>query len=103
MKILVITNLFPPYAIGGYELNCADTARELAKAGHRVYVLTGCGRLFRDENIIQELALDLDLFFRRYDEFFHAKGILTKINSHSISQSQIVQLLSFQTRYNPLP
>lgn len=41
MKILVLTNYFPPYYIGGYELACFDTVKFLQNAGHDVYVLTG--------------------------------------------------------------
>lgn len=41
MKILVLTNYYPPYYIGGYELACCDTVEFLKRAGHDVYVLTG--------------------------------------------------------------
>ena len=41
MKILVISNYYPPYYIGGYELACFNTVEYLKKCGHDVYVLTG--------------------------------------------------------------
>lgn len=41
MKILVISNYYPPYYIGGYELACFDTVQYLKDCGHEVYVLTG--------------------------------------------------------------
>jgi glycosyltransferase involved in cell wall biosynthesis len=41
MKILVLSNYFPPYYIGGYELACFDTVKYLESAGHNVFVLTG--------------------------------------------------------------
>jgi glycosyltransferase involved in cell wall biosynthesis len=41
MKILFITNLYPPQYIGGYEIRCKETADELSKRGHHVSVLTG--------------------------------------------------------------
>lgn len=41
MKILILSNYYPPYYIGGYELACYDTVQFLEKAGHEVYVLTG--------------------------------------------------------------
>lgn len=41
MKILVLSNYFPPYYIGGYELACYDTVKYLQDAGHDVFVLTG--------------------------------------------------------------
>lgn len=40
MKILVVTNLYPPYYHGGYELRCAQVANALQSAGHTVQVLT---------------------------------------------------------------
>lgn len=41
MKILVLSNYYPPHYIGGYELACSDTVQFLENAGHEVYVLTG--------------------------------------------------------------
>ena len=40
MRILLISNIFPPGFIGGYELGALDVARGLQKCGHEVLVLT---------------------------------------------------------------
>jgi len=40
MKILVITNLYPPHEIGGYEIRCRDACVRLKASGHEVHVLT---------------------------------------------------------------
>ena len=40
MRILVITNFYPPYYIGGYELGCRDVVEGLRARGHEVRVLT---------------------------------------------------------------
>ncbi len=40
MKILVVTNLYPPQHIGGYELGCRDVVEKLRTRGHAVRVLT---------------------------------------------------------------
>lgn len=40
MKILVISNYYPPYFIGGYELGCKDIVDGLRDLGHDVNVLT---------------------------------------------------------------
>ena len=40
MKILIVSNLYPPYYIGGYEIRCALVAEGLHQAGHDVRVLT---------------------------------------------------------------
>jgi glycogen synthase len=40
MRILVLTNLYPPQILGGYERSIADFARLLQHQGHTVLVLT---------------------------------------------------------------
>jgi glycosyltransferase involved in cell wall biosynthesis len=40
MRILVLSDLYPPHFIGGYELICKDVADELKRRGHSVRVLT---------------------------------------------------------------
>lgn len=40
MKILVVSNLFPPDVLGGYEILCAQVCRALRARGHEVRVLT---------------------------------------------------------------
>ena len=40
MKILILTDLYPPYFDGGYELNCKNSVEELLKRGHEIAVLT---------------------------------------------------------------
>jgi glycosyltransferase involved in cell wall biosynthesis/ADP-heptose:LPS heptosyltransferase len=40
VRILVLTNIYPPHFIGGYELGCQRMVEALALAGHEVTVLT---------------------------------------------------------------
>lgn len=40
MKILVVSNLYPPSVLGGYELSCSQAADALARLCHEVVVLT---------------------------------------------------------------
>lgn len=40
MRILVLSNLYPPHYVGGYELRCAATVKALRARGHAVHVLT---------------------------------------------------------------
>ncbi len=44
MKILVVTNYYPPHHIGGYELGCRDVVEKLRGRGHTLHVLTGTFR-----------------------------------------------------------
>jgi glycosyltransferase involved in cell wall biosynthesis len=45
MRILVLTNMYPPHAIGGYEMVCDDVMRRFRERGHDVKVLTTTMRL----------------------------------------------------------
>lgn len=40
MKILAVSNLYPPHYIGGYELRCQQTTEAMRARGHEVNVLT---------------------------------------------------------------
>jgi len=40
MKILVISNLYPPHVLGGYEILCGQVCEKLRARGHDVSVLT---------------------------------------------------------------
>lgn len=40
MRILFLTNYYPPYEVGGYEQLCRDVAERLAQRGHETAVLT---------------------------------------------------------------
>jgi glycogen(starch) synthase len=41
MRILYVSNYFPPHYVGGYELHCGQAAEWMARNGHEVRVLTG--------------------------------------------------------------
>ena len=40
MRILIVSNCYPPHFVGGYELGCFDVAESLKARGHDVTVLT---------------------------------------------------------------
>jgi glycogen synthase len=40
MRVLAVTNLYPPHAFGGYEWTCFDAMSRLREAGHDVEILT---------------------------------------------------------------
>jgi len=45
MKILTVSNLFPPHYVGGYELICAAVVKALQSRGHQIEVLTSNHRV----------------------------------------------------------
>lgn len=54
MRILVISNLYPPFFMGGYELGCWDVVEGLKKRGHEVKVFTstyGVNKLVYDDSV----------------------------------------------------
>jgi glycosyltransferase involved in cell wall biosynthesis len=40
MNILIVSNLFPPHFLGGYEILCAQVCQSLKERGHSLHVLT---------------------------------------------------------------
>ena len=44
-RILVITNMYPPHHLGGYELSCRDVMDRLRERGHEIEILTTDMRL----------------------------------------------------------
>ncbi|MFQ5772284.1 MAG: hypothetical protein ACE5HX_17245, partial [bacterium] len=62
MRILVISNLYPPYFVGGYELGCRDVVDGLKARGHHVKVLTstyGVNKPEHDSEVYRWLQSDL--------------------------------------------
>ena len=52
MKILIISNIFPPGFIGGYELGAYDVATSFQQQGHQVRVLTSDYLLDEKQEIV---------------------------------------------------
>ncbi|MDD5530070.1 MAG: glycosyltransferase [bacterium] len=54
MKILAISNFYPPYYMGGYELRAQNILNGLKRRGHKVFVLTstyGINKISIKENV----------------------------------------------------
>lgn len=45
MKILIVSNLYPPHHVGGYELRCSQVAQHIQQKGHEVRVITSTYKL----------------------------------------------------------
>jgi glycogen(starch) synthase len=60
MRILVISNLYPPYHAGGYELACMEMVENLKARGHDIIVLTstyGEGKVQSGGDVYRRLML----------------------------------------------
>jgi len=66
MKLLFLSNMYPPHVIGGYEALCQEVVDGLAKRSHQVSVLTstyGYDGEITEGNIYRLLSLEGDLQF----------------------------------------
>ncbi len=61
MRILYLTNYYPPHYIGGYELHCQRVAQWLSQQGHAVRILSSD---FRLEDIADDAPTDGPEVFR---------------------------------------
>jgi glycosyltransferase involved in cell wall biosynthesis len=62
MRILVVSNFYPPHFVGGYEWGCYGVVQALRSKGHDVYVLTstyGVERKCARDRIYRLLEADL--------------------------------------------
>lgn len=64
MRIICLTNFYPPYEIGGEEQSCYDTVQALQQCGHQVTVLTsthGVGQIQIADNVYRLLHLEMEI------------------------------------------
>jgi glycosyltransferase involved in cell wall biosynthesis len=70
MKILVVTNFYPPHYVGGYELGCRDVVEGLRQRGHKVDVLTstwGVDRPLQEGGVHRWLVSDYESIAEGHD------------------------------------
>ncbi len=71
MKILFLSNFYPPYVIGGYEALCLEVVEGLAGRGYETVVLTsiyGVDQEVSEAKVHRLLTLEGDLHFYRNRE-----------------------------------
>ncbi len=62
MKILVVTNLYPPIFLGGYELACQEVCSFMRSRGHQVSILTSSWNVpasLKEEDVQRRLKFRL--------------------------------------------
>jgi glycosyltransferase involved in cell wall biosynthesis len=71
MRILSVSNLYPPNEIGGYEVLCAEVSEGLAARGHKVTILASCfgGRPADGRPVVVHQALQLVVGRTIYEPF----------------------------------
>ena len=74
MRLLFLSNFFPPVRPGGYTQWCHEVAERLAERGHMIGVLTSCYELAKapagEQNIYRLLHLEGDLAYYQPLHFF---------------------------------
>ena len=77
MRLLFLSNLFPPYEIGGYEQWCQEVAVRLRDRGHTVHVLTSRHGLPKaaqiEPDVTRTLYLQADVDHYKPFDFFLAR------------------------------
>jgi glycogen synthase len=73
MRLTFITNLYPPYIVGGNEMLCHDVVVALRRRGHEVSVVCGRGRALPPD-VDGVLPLDLD---RKEETFLGGRALGT--------------------------
>ncbi|WP_294966830.1 glycosyltransferase, partial [Sulfurimonas sp.] len=86
MKILTITNYYPPHFIGGYEIACKDTMDFLKSKGHEIVVLTSDYHNNQDnkDNVLRKMNLidyaTSSKIQKKMDEYKNYEIVLDTIN-----------------------
>jgi glycosyltransferase involved in cell wall biosynthesis len=95
MRILLISNMFPPFIMGGAEMAASSLARLLAKAGHEVHVLTSAPTREAEgcESVAERLTVERRFFpniFQIYqaDRNRSLSKIIWHVNDHFHAQSE---------------
>ncbi|MDQ6662393.1 MAG: glycosyltransferase family 4 protein [Chloroflexota bacterium] len=79
MRILLLSNLYPPHALGGAEIVAADVAAGLERLGHEVHVLTssyGLAKPEEDQHIWRTLHVAPPVHFDRKQPAWQQLGQL---------------------------
>jgi glycogen(starch) synthase len=88
MRLLFLSNLYPPYEIGGYEQWCQEVAVRLRQRGHSVTVLTSRHGLNGtppiEEDIIRTLYLQADVNHYKPLDFFLQRSRQEQWNQHEL-------------------
>ena len=74
MRLLFLTNLYPPHDRGGLEQLCHEMTGQLRQRGHTVRVLTSRhgldNRAYDEPDVVRTLHLEADMHYYRPADFF---------------------------------
>jgi glycogen synthase len=90
LRILVLSNLYPPATVGGYERMCRDVVLRFRRRGHRVVVLTttfAVGAPDDDPDVHRRLAFYWD------GEAISCPSLLRQVKLEQAGQRELKRLL----------
>ncbi len=87
MKILILTETFPPYAPGGAGRSAFDLARAFQKKGHEVFVITTC----QENTLCGKSDLKGLKVFRIYSKYHSRwRGYLSLYNYKTVRKVEVI-------------
>ncbi|MEO5803898.1 MAG: glycosyltransferase family 4 protein [Verrucomicrobiota bacterium] len=89
MKILVLSNLYPPHYVGGYELHCQTIVEALRVRGHTVQVLTSDHGL--DENNKHKSESGVERSLKIHGMFGHPWLKIHHLKNQEFHNNQILR------------
>lgn len=102
MRILFLTNLYPPVMLGGYELACANVARAMLGRGHDVRVVTTWCHLPRTYETPSWVYRCLDLYlwipYKSHNDTVYDRDVHSGVCS---SYANTMQLLDSIRDFRP--
>ncbi len=90
MRVLFISNLYPPHALGGWEQNCQEIVQRFRARGHICHVLTSCygvgNQPLQEDGITRALYLEADLQHYQPLTFFVRRFWQERANRRALRQ-----------------
>lgn len=91
MRILFISNFYPPYDLGGWEQNCQEIVQRFQQRGHTCHVLTSCygvqSQSLPEADVTRALYLEADVHYYRPFEFFFRYSEQEQANRRVLHQA----------------
>lgn len=91
MRVLFISNLYPPHDLGGWEQNCQEILIHLQEQGHDCHVLTSRhgvdGTVHAEESVTRALHLQAGIHYYRPLDFFLRRPGQERANHDALRQA----------------
>ncbi|MFV2045194.1 MAG: glycosyltransferase family 4 protein [Anaerolineales bacterium] len=92
MRLLFLSNFYPPYELGGYAQLSQEVGKGLQNRGHAIHVLTSrhgitSGGSENDELVTRSLFLEAGIEHYRPADFFLSRRRATRVNIRELQKS----------------